>query len=361
MLTDILSIELSAKTRALLDAQYTIIMVVLLICAAIGGAVVFTTYVAPESQTEQRTTGSLSLNSEYTHSATVTEPNPIYPVGTELENRTTYFTAAAPQLSVQLYSLYRGENVSDVTIEQQSTLVIQQVDESGVLWDRTDTLGGSEATAVSEGERVTTPIEFDVRTVAERIASIEEALGASPGETEVFVRTDIIVSGVIAGERVTETTEIQLNIDLASGSYTVSNPGVTSETIEQTEPVTVEQSAGPIRRIGGPLLLLGGLLGAAVLWAERRRGTFVTTETEQEYLDYQADRDEFDDWITRMQLPDSAFDRPTAKAESLADLVDFAIDNNTSVVEDPDETVFYVVGDGSLYTYRPPSPPSSAE
>jgi hypothetical protein len=54
------------------------------------------------------------------------------------------------------------------------------------------------------------------------------------------------------------------------------------------------------------------------------------------------------------------FERPQAEASSLKDLVDFAIDNDTGVVEDPETGVYYAVTGDLLYTYRPPAPTGGA-
>lgn len=58
-------------------------------------------------------------------------------------------------------------------------------------------------------------------------------------------------------------------------------------------------------------------------------------------------------------LPDEAHELPQAEAETLADLVDFAIDTDNAVVERPDAEEFSVVHDGYRYVYRPPSLPTS--
>lgn len=46
--------------------------------------------------------------------------------------------------------------------------------------------------------------------------------------------------------------------------------------------------------------------------------------------------------------------RSLVEADSLAGLVDFAIDTDNSVIEAPDADAYYVRHDGYLYCYRPP-------
>lgn len=57
------------------------------------------------------------------------------------------------------------------------------------------------------------------------------------------------------------------------------------------------------------------------------------------------------EWINQMRIPDEIRERERIEADSLADLVDFAIDTNNSVIEDDG---YYVLHDGMLYTYDPP-------
>jgi hypothetical protein len=72
-------------------------------------------------------------------------------------------------------------------------------------------------------------------------------------------------------------------------------------------------------------------------------------------LAYEDEREDFDEWISTIRLPDEVFDLPRAEAASLSALVDFAIDTDNSVIEDPDDSAYYVIHDGYLYTYQPPA------
>jgi len=100
--------------------------------------------------------------------------------------------------------------------------------------------------------------------------------------------------------------------------------------------VTVERSYGPLRSVGGPFLLVIGLLGSGGLAYARREHELALTPAERDYLSYSDDRSEFAEWITTFRLPASVHERSEAEAESLRDLVDFAIDNDIGVIADPE-------------------------
>lgn len=56
----------------------------------------------------------------------------------------------------------------------------------------------------------------------------------------------------------------------------------------------------------------------------------------------------------RATLPEAVLDKETATADSFADLVDFAIDSDTAVVEEPERGQYYAVTPDLLVTYEPP-------
>lgn len=348
------------KLRAILHAQYTIALLLLLICAVIGAGLVYGTYISPDTQTEERPTASLSVTSQYTHSATVSESNSIFPVGAELTDRDTYFTRIAPVLDVRAETIYASTDARDLTVEHDAELVVRNVDGGTVYWEETESLSTSETSGLDSGEQATTSFSIDTEAVADRIDAIESELGSSPGSTESSIVTTISVSGSVGGETVDRSTAITMELTPGADTYSVSDPGQQTANFDQTETVTVTESYGPLRTVGGPLLVLFGIGGAALLVTAQRRGVLELTAAERAHMEFLDDRSEFDDWITRIQLPAVALDLPMGRARSLEDLVDFAIDNDVAVVEDPDSGVFYAVTGEYVYTYAPPVVPEEA-
>ncbi|GAA0536492.1 DUF5305 domain-containing protein [Halorubrum ejinorense] len=349
--------ESRLRLRAVLNAQSTAILIACLLLVAVGAGLVYTTHVDPGTETESRTVSSLTVESEYRHSATVTEPNAVFDTGAVLDGRDTYFTRIAPELDVDVATSYTASSAEDVTVEIASTLVIRNVGEGGtVYWRETEPLASQSVSGVDPGETVNASFALNSTAIDGRVASIEEQLGASPGQTETFVTTSVAVDGSVGGVPTASTQTLDMTVTHGGDTYSVSEPGVRSDTASRTEQVSVRRSYGTLRSFGGPLLLLVGLLGAAGTGYATRELDLALTPTEREYLSYRDDRSEFDEWITAFRLPPSVHDRPTAEAESLRDLVDFAIDNDTGVVEDPTTGAFHAVAGEFVYTYRPPAP-----
>jgi len=354
--------ETRLRLRAILHAQFTVIVVACLLAAAVGAGLVYTTHVDPGTETQTRTVSPLTVETEYVHAAEVTEPNPVFETGTVLDGRSTYFTQIAPELDVGVETRYTAASASDVDVGVESELVIRNVGEDGevVYWSEREPLASEQFSGVESGETVAASFVLNSTEIDATAASIEEELGASPGTTEMVVVSDVAVNGTFDGESTSYTRTIELTVDHGDGTYSVSGPGLQSSGPERTEEVTSERSYGPLRSIGGPILLLFGTAGTAALLYARNEDGLALSPEEEAYLSYRDDRSEFAEWITQIRLPDSVFERPRAEASSLRDLVDFAIDNDTGVVEDPQSGAFYAVTGELLYTYQPPSPANGA-
>ena len=350
--------ETRLRLRAVLNAQFAVLLAVCLVAAAVGGALVYTTHVDPGTETETRTVSSLTVETEYVHAAEVTEPNAVFDTGTVLDDRNTYFTRVAPVLDVDVQTSYAADAASDVDVSFESVLVVRNVGGEGdtVYWDDRETLATETVSGVEPGETATASFALNSSEVDATASEIESELGASPGETETFVTTDVTVEGTINGDPTAhDPGPIEMTIDHGGDTYSVSEPGPQSDTTEQTERVTVERSYGPLRSASGPLLLLAGLAGAGGLAYARREVDFALTPAEREYLSYRDDRSEFAEWITEIRLPESVHERPEARAATLRDLVDFAIDNDIGVVEDPTTNAYHAVTDKFVFTYAPPT------
>ncbi|MGQ3328875.1 DUF5305 domain-containing protein [Halorubrum sp. FL23] len=351
--------ETRLRLRAVLNAQFTLILAVCLVAAAVGGGLVYTTHVDPGTETETRTVSSLTVESEYVHSAEVTEPNPVFDTGTVLDGRDTYFTRVAPVLDVGVETSYAADAASDVAVTFDSVLIVRNVGDEGetVYWVEREPLVTETVSDVEPGETATASFTLNSSAVDATASEIESELGASPGETETFVATDVTVEGSINGEATSYARTIEMTLDHGGDTYTVTEPGLQSDTTERTESMTVERSYGPLRSTGGPLLFLAGLAGAGGVVYARREIGLTLTPAEREYLSYRDDRSEFAEWITMIRLPESVHERPEAEASTLRDLVDFAIDNDTGVVEDPETDAYHAVTEEFVYTYTPPTLP----
>jgi len=351
------------RARAVLSNRGAEIAALLVVLALVGGWITYTTHVDPGTTTEERVVSSWSRTAGFEHGATVRNPNPVFEEGQRLSNRSVYFTRVAPVLDGNYTLEYAATDGERLNATVRLGLVVQGVTDDGdneaVLWRTATTLEEGTTSDLRPDETLRVPFSIDVPEVRNRTDEITSTFG-TVGETEAFVLADVRLERAGAdgtGGADGRTFQQELTVVPEQDVYRVTDNGMSRERFETTETVRVEREYGLPRAAGGPLVLLVTTSGLLVLGVGYRRGAFELTEQEREWLTYRADRAEFDEWIHTVQLPSEANDLPRARADSLAALVDFAIDVDGGVVEPPEEDVFYVVHDGYLYSYTAPLPP----
>ena len=75
---------LKIRLRSILSEWIVAGILIMIAFAAVGGYVTYTAYENPGTTVETEQVSSWEANGTYTTAARVTEPNPLYPVGTTL-------------------------------------------------------------------------------------------------------------------------------------------------------------------------------------------------------------------------------------------------------------------------------------
>jgi hypothetical protein len=351
--------RLALRLRAILDRQFLFVVAALVLLVLLGGWLTYTAHISPGTTTEEQTGASWQTTGQYDHSATVQRSNSVFSRGTELTNRSVYFTDVSPQLNGTFRFTYAASETGDLNQSISLSLVIRGVEQRGesqnqtVLWQTTRLINDRVSESANPDEATRVPFSIDVKNVANRTEQINEELGGPPGQTEVFVRATVEYQGTVNGNAVDRTKTYALPIGLDGDTYTAGSTDPETERHETIQTVTVQQTSGPSHAIGGPSLLFASLVGLIGLLRVYQQGKLGLSERERERLEYEDDKGDFEEWISTVRLPDEAFDRPQAEATSLSALVDFAIDTNNSVIEDPNEGAYYVLHEDYLYAYRP--------
>lgn len=352
------------RVRAVVSRHLLVVVLVLCAFVVAGAWVTYATHVEPGTASAERTDGSWSVAGEFSHRAVVTEPNPVYETGRALPDRAVYLRAVSPRFEGR-YRLAQSGDASNVDGTVTLSLVLQGVQDvssenATVVWQTSERLGERDLSTVPAGGETTIPFSVDVRDVANRTERIRSAVEDRSSVTRVLLVARVDVAGRVGDEPVDRRETHVLRVSLREDTYRVASPEPLTSRVQDTRVVDVERSYGPLRRYGGPLLLLGGAGGLGGVLVARWRGAVPLTAVERERRRYEVDRERFDDWISTIELPPAAFDRPEARAASLGSLVDFAIDANTGVVESPNADAYYVVHDDFLYAYHPPTFDSAA-
>lgn len=344
------------RWRARLAEFFAVVVLLALLVLALGGGLTYLTFAEPGTVTETETVASWQTAPTYDHQAVVQRDSLVFSEGTVLSNRGLYFTQLSPVLEGR-FSYGVSGAPGEVDLDVTSTLLIRSVnDDGGVYWRVTEPLDEATVT-IGTDQRVETAFEVNVTTVRQRIQAIESDLGTSVGTTEVLVRSAVSASGTVADEAFSDADTYTLEIDPGSETYTVESDAE-GESFSRTREVTREETYGPARQAAGPLLILLGLAGLVGLAVGRHRGVFELSPAERDRLEFYADREEFDEWITTGSVPESARGGVEVHVDDLEGLVDVAIDSEARVIEDAAGGAYYVLGDELVYTYTPPAPAS---
>jgi hypothetical protein len=353
--------RLDARVRSILDEWFWLFALAAVVVAGLGGYAAYTAYADPGVTTEERQVSSWEGNGSYTTATTVTEPNPLYAEGTELVDRPAYFMRASPRLDVTFSFGYTASDDGRVDVTVGQTLVLRAVDSGDgdatvetEYWRIEEPLETTTVRDVAPGDPVRSTVTRNVSAVSTRTQEITERLGGTPGETEILIVSSVDVSGEINGRSVERTVSYRFPITVGASTYRPGGVRGAAVSGSATRTVTRQRTYGPPWRIGGPVALGVGVAAFVGLAYGRYDGRFATTSAERERLRFEADREEFDDWITTARPQPGVLDRPRIEVDSLSGLVDAAIDVDARVFERPDREAFYVLDDDLLYVYTPP-------
>ncbi|QGN07452.1 hypothetical protein Hrd1104_09105 [Halorhabdus sp. CBA1104] len=350
--------DIPLSVRSFLDSWLSVILLGLVVLSLVGGYITYDAYVdGGQTVIEEKPVGTWTVDSNFEHSATVQRETTVFEAGERLDNRPLYFTTAMSELDVT-YAITHDNTAGKsaeaaVELRLVSRSVEEADDETVVHWESSEKLATVTGVEIANGNTKTETVSIDIPTIRSRIETIEEDLEASPGETEVLVVADAEIESSVGGEQFTESRTDRLEVTPGESVYRVTTTAQDQRVYEATEQIQRTTDPPAVARFGGPLVVLVGLVGMLVLVAVHRAGKVRLTERERTRHTFETDRRDFDEWISNVSIPDPG-ERTVTTAETLADLVDIAIDSDRRVLEDGEQYAV-LVGD-MMYTYRAPKP-----
>jgi hypothetical protein len=348
------------RLRTALDEWFVVVVVALLALALLGGWGAYGAVADDgDEEFEQRTVEAWSTTGGFDHSATVQEENEVFPVGTELSDRSMYFAEIAPELEATFAYAYDAPD-GDVAVSFEADRVIRSVGETDdeevvEYWAVNETIAQEETESLAPGEEQTASFAVDVPETDAEAEAIQEDLNESAGDLEMVVEVQVAVEGTIDGESVDRVDSYEMVLEPDDATYAVEAPAAEERSEERTEEIAVAGSSG----FGGlgavvlALLGLGSVAALGVLGTARRKGTLAPSAAELERINERYEREEFDDWISRGRLPADVRERSRIEIATLEDLVDVAVDCDRRVLEDERDGRYYVVDGEAVYVYAP--------
>lgn len=347
------------RVRAFAGEWFVVLVVACAVLAVAGGYAAGTAHAAPGTTAERQTVEHWAVGGSFEHAATVTRENPVFETGETLAGRSTYFVGASPVLD-GTYTVSYSDPTGDaapVDVTATATLVLQSASEDTTYWTERERLTATTAT-LAPGESAALSFDLNASRVDQRATEIQQGLGDTGGEVSTTVVVAVNATGAVAGAEYPASYTQSIPVTVGGSTYSVGATDAVREAATTRRTVQVPASYGPLWTVGGPLLFVVGAAGLGALGAVYRRDELGLTDAERDYLAFRDDRAEFDEWVVRARLPAAVRDRERADAESLADLVDYAIDADVGVVEDTESESFYAVTRDLVVAYDPPAEPA---
>lgn len=312
-----------------------VLAVVGILLVGVGGA----TYASPPTTEVTDATDRQTIRSAVHTNITTSGDTALYDAGTELADEPVYLFASSETVTVRQQSTVPANETVDV---QQNVSIRYRVSRNGeAYWTDTRVLATTD-TSTATGTAVTTAA-LNVSAVRDRLAELRDSVGQA-GVVDAHLVVSVTYDTTQYAGSLSETASLSVTND----GYQVGRPTM-ERTHSQQEARRVPL---PTRNSMAYLLPLGAgalsLVAAAGVVAGHRRGF------DEDAIESELATRRYREWISTGTIPES-FEGTVVAVESLADLVDTAIDTDSRVIHDEDQAVFAVLDGQVVYLYSPDS------
>ena len=319
----------------------------------------YSAYTEPVYRTDQVISSSYTHSGNYKFTALVTEKNPLYPVGSNLEmGKPAYFFSVSPKMDVSFTYDFKPTDSADVDVELKTMVVAtaggSTDDGTKTFWQKKFPIKDSGSQKIADGESLTHRFIIDVPDVQSMVKSVQDQIKYSQ-DTEIELVTYVTYQGTVNGKTVTGTEQFPIPLTITSSYYQMPEK-LDDEKIIDTYETRKTPIDPPFLSKALPLLsLLFSIVLMALLGICQKGCTIVDqslidelerkNKIENEYA-------QFNEWISNGVFPNDTTLLTKIEIKSLQDIVDAAVDMNERVIHDTASGIFFVIHGSLLYYFR---------
>jgi hypothetical protein len=300
---------------------------------------------------EEKNITAYTQRANYTYSAPVTEPNPLYPEGTQLGmGKPAYFFSVSPTADISfVYSLEAAES-ADISVEANTVILASckggYGEEQKIFWQKGFPLGDSKTAQLKSGEVLTSNFTLDVPQIQSKAKEIQDQLNYSSDPT-IEIVTSINYEGKINGKEITGTESFAIPVNISSTYYQMPEEfGFVKNTYNN---IWVQKPPS-LSTVKLPLLLF--LLSVVLLGAMIPVRKMSRVDPEYiERLEKEEKNSSFKEFISEGKLPENRKSLLQVEISSLQDLIDAAADMNERVIHDAGTGTYFTIHSGALYIF----------
>lgn len=330
------------KFRYLLATRGTVVIVTLALIAALAFLGAGVSYANPSTIDVDTESNQQTVETSLSTHATVTNATSMYDRGDRLEDQPVYLRSAAPSATVVAETAVL--DASEVELDQTMTLVYEARTRDGTaFWRNREQLSHGEA----QTDRIESEATLDVEAITDRHRAITADLGDG-GSAHVYVEIETEYRTEAYAGTMVERSDLSLRTD----SYAIELIGATNTHGTPATETRADTNSGIT--LGETLFLphvtlVLGIVGSAaggcaVVGYRLRREVDPAVETAAIH------HDRYEEWISSGTLP-PIDPRSVVVMETLADLVDVAIDTDRRVVYDAVQGCYAVIDGTGVYVF----------
>ena len=315
---------------------------------------------------EEKKVLSYTQRGNYTYSAPVTEPNPLYPEGTRLEmGKPAYFFSVSPTMDVSFIYRLEATSSADLNVEAKTMIVASDKEGYGeeqngeeqngeeqngegqkIFWQKSYQVGNSKSVHLKSDDVFTSNFTLNIPKIQAQAKEIQDQLNYSSNPT-IEIVTVINYEGKINGKDVTSTQNFVIPVNISSTYYQMPEElGFIKDTYEN---IRVQKDTS-LSTIKFPILLF--LLSMALT------GTLIPIRKMKkidkryiEKLENESKNSSFKEFISKGKIPENKSSLLQIEISSLEDLVNAAFDMNERVIYDANSGEYFIIHNGMLYIF----------
>lgn len=289
--------------------------------------------VNPDRTLTSEKTNVQTVSATADHSALVTNGTETWENGTQLRNRSTYFTNVSPQLLLDGRITVPANRSVNVT--QQLVLLVNASRDGQAFYENRTVLDGGQRTVTNGTATATASV--NVTQIRQRLDGLRDSFGPV---AQLSVSVRYLVRYDTGDYRGTVVAASPLLVD--GDAYWLSDRMTASQTHSQTR-TTVSESTNWMAVFALAILSIFSIGTAATI------RVYEQADLDKDDLLLALHSQQMSEWISDGELP-MWLGEEHVRLESLQDVVDIGIDNEKRVVHDPRRDLYAIV-DGSVVYY----------
>lgn len=283
-------------------------------------------------QTHQRT-----IRSELHTSVIASGNTTMYAPGTELVDQPMYLRTSSSSVTIiQRTAVPKGESVQ---VEQSIAVQYQVKHDGTVFWEESRVLAKN-VTATSSGT-VVSKATFDVRDIESRVDELSTEIGDA-GKIE----TRLVVSISYETARYSGEISKPVSMEISNRWYSIATP-----VLERTHGTPITRHK-PIPTRNPVVYAIPGAIGTTMLVAAVGIAIGYRREFDRREINHRLHELRFEEWISSGSVTTEQ-EKATVSLDSLAGLVDTAIDTGNRVIYDESHNRYVVIDGEVVYQYHP--------